>query len=50
MFLFGDSLKSSCVAIVVPDEEVLTRWAANNGRKDVPFEDLCKDDVCDILL
>lgn len=44
MFLFGDSLKSSCVAIVVPDEEVLARWAANNGRKDVPFEDLCKDD------
>ena len=45
MFLFGDSLKSCCVAIIVPDEEVLMNWASSYGRKGVPFEELCKDEA-----
>ena len=45
MFLYGDSLRSSCVAIVVPDEEVLTQWAQEHGKADKSFEELCSDEV-----
>ena len=45
MFLYGDGLRSCCVAIVVPDEEVLMKWASDNGRKDDTFENLCLDEV-----
>ena len=45
MFLFGDSLKSCCVAIVVPDEEVLLKWASDNGRKGATLQELCQDEV-----
>ena len=38
-------MKSCCVAIVVPDAEVLQKWASDNGRKDTPVEDLCRDSV-----
>ena len=33
------------MAIVVPDEEILVRWAEETERGSVPFEDLCKDEV-----
>ena len=46
MFLFGDSLKSCCVAIVVPDEEVLLKWGASYGRKGATVQELCEDEVC----
>ena len=45
MFLFGDSLKSCCVAIVVPDEEVLMKWAKDNGRESATLAELCQDAV-----
>ena len=49
MFLYGDSLRSSCVAIVVPDEEVLTQWAQEHGKGDMSFEELCSDEVTWIM-
>ena len=44
-FLYGDSLKSSCVAIIVPDEETLKAWAAKNGKAGKTFDELCCDSV-----
>ena len=44
-FLFGDSLKSCCIAIVVPDEEVLMKWAKDNGRESTTLAELCQDAV-----
>ncbi|XP_003390218.1 PREDICTED: long-chain-fatty-acid--CoA ligase 5-like [Amphimedon queenslandica] len=44
MFLYGDSLRSSCVAIVVPDEEVLTQWAGEHDKGGKSFEELCTDE------
>ena len=44
-YLHGDSLKAACVAIIVPDEELLMPWAKENGRSGT-FEELCKDEVC----
>ena len=49
MFLHGDSLKDACVAVVVPDEEVLMGWAKGNGRGSATFEDLCKDEVRQLI-
>ena len=45
IFVHGDNLKDYCVAIVVPDKEMLNDWAIKNDRKDVTFEDLCHDEV-----
>ena len=33
------------MAIVVPDEEMLMRWANTYGRKESLFEELCQDEV-----
>jgi len=30
-FLYGDSLKNACVAIIVPDEEYVLKWARENN-------------------
>lgn len=32
------------VAVVVPEEEVVRRWAKSNGKADKSMEDLCKDE------
>ena len=45
MFLYGDSLKPSCVGIVVPDEEVLMEWAKSHGKQEMSFDQLCQDMV-----
>ena len=44
VYLYGDSLKSACVALVVPDEEVLVAYAK---AKDLPgnFQELCQNEV-----
>ena len=44
-FVYGDSLKSCCVAIIIPDEEVLASWAAKNGKAGKSFDELCCDSV-----
>jgi long-chain acyl-CoA synthetase len=42
IFVYGDSLKSSLVAIVVPDEEYLKNWARQQGFTEKEFSQLCQ--------
>ncbi|WCJ23723.1 long-chain acyl-CoA synthetase 6 [Euphorbia peplus] len=42
-FVYGDSLKSSLVAIVAVDPEVLKAWASSEGIKYDNLEQLCND-------
>ena len=47
-FVYGDSLQSALVAIVVPDEEAVRSWARNHGDEGLaqaPFGEICKSDV-----
>jgi len=41
-FVYGDSLKSNLVAIIVPDEEVVVPYCKNNGISGDKLEELCK--------
>jgi long-chain acyl-CoA synthetase len=44
-FVYGDSFKSYLVAIIVPDEEVVTKWSRDHEDKSIcglSFEALCK--------
>jgi len=46
-FVYGDSLQSSLVAIMVPDEEPVRAWAKNQGDEQLsqaPFAEICKSD------
>ena len=43
-YLYGDSLKSSAVAIIVPDEEAVSAWAKENNVSG-SFAELCTNDV-----
>ena len=43
-YLYGDSLKAACVAIIVPDEEVLMKWATENNITG-SFAELCQKKV-----
>lgn len=42
-FVHGDSLKNYLVAIIVPDSEVVAKWAKDKGLK-ASFEELCTAD------
>ena len=43
-FVYGDSLTASLVAVVVPDEEVLSPWAKKHGHAGhSDFRRLCAD-------
>lgn len=45
VFVHGDSLQSTLVGIVVPDEPILVNWAkTQDDLKDKSFADLCKND------
>lgn len=41
-FVYGDSLQASLVGILFPDEEILKKWAAQNGLGGKTFQELCK--------
>ena len=43
-YLYGDSLKSCAVAIIVPDEEVVSAWAKESNVSG-NFAELCTNDV-----
>lgn len=43
-FLYGDSLKSCCIVLVIPDEEVLVAWA-NENKQTGSFKELCHNQV-----
>ena len=43
-YVYGDSLKAALVAIVVPDEEVVLKWARDNGKTE-SFQELCQTQV-----
>ena len=43
-YLYGDSLKAACVAIIVPDEDVLMKWATENNVTG-SFAELCQKKV-----
>uniref|UniRef100_A0A671LV10 Long-chain-fatty-acid--CoA ligase n=1 Tax=Sinocyclocheilus anshuiensis TaxID=1608454 RepID=A0A671LV10_9TELE len=49
VFVHGDSLQSSLVAIVVPDSEVLPGFAEKLGVKG-SLEELCRNQVCCVYL
>ncbi|XP_041990996.1 long chain acyl-CoA synthetase 1 isoform X2 [Salvia splendens] len=50
IWVFGDSFKSMLVAVVVPNEENMTKWAQKNGYKG-SFLDLCiLDQLNDYIL
>lgn len=40
-FVYGDSFKTSLVAIVVPDEEPVRTWAADGSLSAMSFSELC---------
>jgi len=42
-FVYGDSLQSKLVAIVVPDQEYMEGWATKNGFSAKSFTELCND-------
>ena len=41
--IYGDSLKSFCVALVSPDRKSLTALARKYNKEDMEFEQICKD-------
>lgn len=53
VFVHGESLKSSLVTIVVPDDEMLSQWCREKGVdvKEKTFDDLCgMSKVADLML
>jgi len=43
-FVHGDSLQATLVAVIVPDEIELKRWAAKNNLGDKSFAELCRNE------
>ena len=47
-FVYGDSYQSALVAIIVPEEEVVLKWAEDTGDSSLSgldFKALCKTDL-----
>ncbi|KAI8110231.1 hypothetical protein M9435_001910 [Picochlorum sp. BPE23] len=44
IWVYGNSLESCLVAIVVPKENHVHEWAKHHGHKSASFEDMCKSD------
>ena len=49
-FVYGDSLQAALVAIIVPDEEILKKWAKENGLSEKSFQELCKTEKVKVHL
>ena len=45
IFVYGDSLQSTLVAVVVPDEEVAVVWSKENNMNGQSFADLCRSEL-----
>ena len=45
IFVYGDSLQSTLVAVVVPDEEVAVSWSKENNMNGQSFADLCRSEL-----
>eukprot|EP01029_Cantina_marsupialis_P025563 TRINITY_DN6775_c0_g1_i1.p1 TRINITY_DN6775_c0_g1~~TRINITY_DN6775_c0_g1_i1.p1 ORF type:complete len:656 (+),score=176.99 TRINITY_DN6775_c0_g1_i1:68-2035(+) len=43
VFIYGDSLQSTLLGIIVPDEEASKSWANNNDKSGLSFKELCLD-------
>lgn len=43
-FVYGDSLQSTLVGVIVPDEEPFTAWAKEQGFGSKTYKELCADD------
>ena len=43
-FVYGDSIQSTIVAVIVPNEETFLPWASKQGFNSKSLEDLCKND------
>ncbi|CAN8314421.1 unnamed protein product [Cochlearia groenlandica] len=41
IWVYGDSFKSVLVAVIVPNQEIVNRWAKDVGLSTRPFEHLC---------
>ena len=39
IFIYGDSLQPVLVAIIVPDQEAVNKWAADNGEEVGDYEE-----------
>eukprot|EP00592_Proboscia_alata_P007397 CAMPEP_0194357300 /NCGR_PEP_ID=MMETSP0174-20130528/4799_1 /TAXON_ID=216777 /ORGANISM="Proboscia alata, Strain PI-D3" /LENGTH=633 /DNA_ID=CAMNT_0039127253 /DNA_START=221 /DNA_END=2122 /DNA_ORIENTATION=- len=42
-FVYGDSYQSCLVAIIVPDEDVVTSWSSERGNTNTTLSQLCQD-------
>jgi len=50
-FVHGESLKASVIAVLVPDSEVLLKWAEDNNHPSKgDFAALCQDEVVNKLI
>ena len=50
VFVYGESLKSNLVSIVVPDVDTISGWALSKGIKPRPFGLLCKNkDLAELI-
>ncbi|DAZ94623.1 TPA: hypothetical protein N0F65_010562 [Lagenidium giganteum] len=45
VFVYGDSLQSFLVGVVVPDPDAAKKWQEENGKADVSLAELCANDV-----
>jgi len=48
-FQYGDSFKNCCVAVIVPEEEAIKKWARENNV-DGDFKHLCESDELKALM
>ncbi|GFT91409.1 long-chain-fatty-acid--CoA ligase 5 [Nephila pilipes] len=49
VFIYGDSLKSFLVAIVIPEQELVIPWCKENSKKE-DWGEICKDPMVKLLI